>query len=209
MNTKTAKLSFRDGDTMVETVTTTSTTPATIDYFDILDSCEIVPDGDYDPFDCDGLEHETAPANRFDHDASKMRGICHNGNRAIVVTVDREQMRRWRVYDHARANGANRQVAHEMEALNLRRTIDYITKIYQRGPEGYGVVCEYMEEHSSCWGYDDYDYAQHSAIHDHAAEICPRARKTRLYRSQQSQYHQDTVRHEMGVSAQATLAIVC
>lgn len=169
---KTIKNNFRDGELMVETTLIVETQSAVIDYSDILEACELEPDSDYDPFDCDGLEHEVISADKLEN-AKDRYGYCwHAGDREhVVIMLDPAQVKEWGVYDYARASGASKQVAKEREALNVRHTIDTISKWYSGEIEGWGVTCDFMGENASCWGFDDYDYAYHDARYDIADEI--------------------------------------
>jgi hypothetical protein len=177
--TQTARLSFRDGNTIVETEVTTTTRSATIDFNDILDAVEVVPDEEArTPWeDCDGYEHTATPVDRLDYEkrdnAEHMQGYAwDSGNRQrVLIEISDEQVKSWGVYDYARAGGASKQVAREMEAKNKADTIKRLAKWYENGWEYWGVTVDFLDEHDSCWGYDDYDYAYHDARLDHAENV--------------------------------------
>jgi len=153
---------YRDGDTLI--TVTLETKSAVIDYADILDATEVVPDYDHGetPWDsCDGFKHEAVRVRDLDHaDAKKMQGYCwHDGDREhVVITLPKGED--WGTFDYWRERGASKQFAAEKVAENRRQTIKTLREWYQYGWQWYGVKCEFEGEHESVWGIDDEDYAE-------------------------------------------------
>lgn len=152
--------------------------PKIIDFNDILNACQVEPDYDYDPFDCDGLEHQVM-GNGNQHysnyggecpywmDMREMYGYFSGRNGSGVIVIDKDQARRdgW---GGCNMPGASKQVREELLAQDIRNTIDYIRKWYNGVNEcGWGVTCDFMGEHDSCWGYDDIEYAEEKKV-EHA-----------------------------------------
>lgn len=166
---------IRHGDTMIAV----ETTPATIDYADILDATEV--DADDSGFsdapweNSDGFEHTATPERRMpdEADAREMRGnVWTNREQVVIQLAEGED---WGIYKHARENGASRQVAAELVAASRRQTLDQLCRWYLDGWQWYGVRCEFAvlgdEYGASVWGIDDPDYAEDSVREEIAGEV--------------------------------------
>lgn len=159
-----SKVSTRVDDSIIRTSVQVETLPAVVDYDDILDACEIVPDDDSReaPWEsCDGYEHDFETLDNR-HDA---RGAIYSEDIRIVLNPDPA------TYRYFRSIGMSKQTAAEMTALQNRRTLDQLVSWHSSGWEWYGVTCEFMGHHDSLWGIDSYDYAHDGVRHDIAAEI--------------------------------------
>jgi hypothetical protein len=87
-----------------------------------------------------------------------MRGAWHRrGNDTGVIVIDKEWARK--NLDNG-CEGMSKQARAERLAFSIRRMIDQLVKWYVDGWEYFGVVCEFKGHQSSCWGYDDYAYAE-------------------------------------------------
>lgn len=160
---------------VVETTTIVKEYPVIIPYSDIIEAAEVYGD-EYSeaPWDsCDGLEHEVKTESQLGYnvDLQEMRGHFWGDRRECVVVVDKEQVEKWGVYAYARASGASKQVAREMEALNLRNTIDQLREWHSNGYSNYVVKIDFMDECESCGGIDDEDFARHEMVHEIAGEV--------------------------------------
>lgn len=132
-----------------------------IDFNDILDCITIEPDDEYrTPWeDCDGYEHEVHHVNaRACKGRSNLANIYSKG--AVLVefsdSVEKDFTVVREFYHRA---GASRQVAAELVARNRRHRMATLIGWLENGWEYYGVTGDYEGYHSSCWGIDDYDYA--------------------------------------------------
>jgi len=156
---------FRHGDTMIAV----ESRPATIAFDDLLAATEVVYD-EYEsmtPWEhCNGFEHTATPERRFrdEADAREMQGSVYcdgHRERLVIELSDKED---YGIFDHARHNGASRQVAVELVAAERRRTLAQLVKWYDSGWEWYGVRCRFEvlgDEYSdSLWGIDDAEYAE-------------------------------------------------
>lgn len=164
---RTIKTVERFEDTIVETDITIQTNPATIDYRDILEACEVVSDEDHGaPWEeMDGWEHDleriTDPGQR---DA---RGYSYQIGKVIVPTdSDLSQS-----YQFHRNRGCSKQTAAEMVAMEKRSRLGYLVNWHNNGYEWYGVQGAFLDREASVWGIDSYDYARDDVRHDIASEI--------------------------------------
>ena len=148
---KKSRMKHLDGGTMV--TVTVETEEAEIDFEDILEATELVPDDRSEaPWeDADGFEHEVirdvsdgAAAGYFYGD----RHCRHSGPRLVVVEKDR-----WGNREYLESKGASKQVAFEMARLEERRTAEMIAGWYSSGWEVWGITCDFRGGHDSCWGY--------------------------------------------------------
>lgn len=166
---------IRQGDTMIAVETRSAVVP----FDEILAACKVVENtDDYDsPWDrCDGFEHEARPPHKLPDaaDARAMQGYCRTWDRGerFVIDVPRENKA---TFDYYRQNGASRQVAAEMVALDRRRTLATIVKWYEDGWVWYGVRCQVdalgEEFADSLWGIDVADYAEKEIKIDVACEV--------------------------------------
>jgi hypothetical protein len=144
---------FRQADTMIAV----ESRPAIVDFADILAATEIVDDDiPGAPWsEWDGWEHTALSALAFDH-AEDMQGYA--GRKVVQVHDD------WGVYDHARRNGASKQVAAELSAASRRQTLRQLVEWYTNGWAWYGVTCRFTvlgdTYRDSLWGIDDIGYAE-------------------------------------------------
>lgn len=155
-----------------DTLTITREVPAVIDFSDILEAARVEYDEDYNPLDCDGLEHETkTPATiaveageYYENDSEGIREALTNARGYFrpdrdpdkVVIIDRQQAARDQ-WGAGHSKGASKQVIAEMIAANIQSTTDYIRRVYEGDVHGYGVVINYTapdgeEYHASLWG---------------------------------------------------------
>jgi len=144
--TKTA-IKQRDGNVMVKV--SVETTPAVIQFSDILEACEVKPDEDAEaPWDnCDGYEHEVIKDNTDGESAGSFRD--GRGRMMRCVTSEFED---W----GSAPSGASKQVVFEAHAAEVKRTLQQLAKWHGNGWEVFGVVCNFQGYHDSCWGfYDD------------------------------------------------------
>lgn len=164
---RTSKTFEKFANTVVETTTTIDVNPATVDYRDILESCEVVSDDMHGaPWEeMDGWEHDTESV---DCDEQRdARGYSHEIDMVIVPT-DSDLKGTYRYY---RQCGCSRQTAAEMVALETRKRLDALVNYHDNGWEWYGVKGEYLDREASCWGIDGYDYAHDGVRHEIAGEI--------------------------------------
>jgi hypothetical protein len=172
---KSAKL--RHGNTMV--TVTTKADDAVVDYESILEAVQIDADDMNDaPWqNCDGFEHEAIRGRQLeawkygDADVDAMRGHGHGDRDEFLIRVDPADVKKWGIYDYMRAKGASKQVARELEAVNLRRTIDQIVKWYSEGWSYYYVNAKFRGYTAGVGGVDDYDYADGEMRGEIADEI--------------------------------------
>lgn len=163
----TIKTVERFAGTIVETTIEIETRPAVVDYRDILESCEVLPDDDMGaPWDeyC-GWDHELERTQ--DDGQEDSRAYVSEKNR-VVVLDDREFRD---LYQWHRKRGCSRQVSAEMVALTKRQRMDTIVGWRENGYEWHGVACEFMGKRASVWGIDDYGYAYSDVRHDIAYEV--------------------------------------
>lgn len=149
--------------------------PARVEFSEILESTRLECDDDHNFFDCDGLEHEITSARDFvlqrsgfwdtDDNISEAienaRGYFWRGggwNENSVITIDRSQAARdgW---GNGYNKGASKQVQAENIAASIRRTTDWIRKVYTDQVSAVGIVCDFTapdgeEYHASCWGFE-------------------------------------------------------
>ena len=173
-------------DEVIEVTTSIIRHPRRIQFHDIMAACRLIQDDDYDPFDIDGQDHKVLMRNPYtlrngvttDHfpdeaDRRSFRGAFYSndmGGWCAVVTT-RRMARKWGNYDYARRNGASRQVAAELEALNIRQNVEYVRGLYADGAEAYGVVCQFYGEEESCWGFTPYEYADTDGRREIAGQV--------------------------------------
>jgi len=152
---------IRHGDTMIAV----KTTPATIDFADILAATEVVADENSDaPWEqWDGLEH-TAKQSRHlpDANATLMQGYAlAHGRQQLVIQLPAGDI--YGIVKHARAT-ASRQVAAELSAAEKRRTLAQLVDWYENGWQWYRVKCNFSilsESYSdSVWGIDSKESAE-------------------------------------------------
>lgn len=137
----------------------------TVDYADILEATRLEHDDSYDPFDCDGLEHELIRAE--DNDMRQANAYVYHGrSHRFIVLEDTTS-----TYDYFRARGASRQVAFEKQAETNRNIITAIKKYLQGDYTAYGIVCEYEGFHDSCWGFEGDDEYIESSKHEIASQV--------------------------------------
>jgi len=168
------------------------TESAIIPFKRILAACKVEPDTDMGPpwREHDGWEHRKESfdtfQNRFDPDADTSyddmlahykacRGYTWNDGYSGVLFIDLDnadaKANYEGMYEYHRGRGASKQVAREMQALWLRDYIDTLVKWYNDGYEWWGVVCEYKGAESSCWGFDDEDYAKTEGSRNIAEDV--------------------------------------
>lgn len=164
---RTVKTVERFEDTMIETTIEIETNPATINYRDILEACEVVSDDDMGaPWDeMSGWDHDTERT--YDSCQEDARGYSPEINR--VVVLDDAEFRD--DYRHYRKNGCSKQTAAEMVARLKQQRLDTLVGWHENGCEWYGVRGEFLDRSASVWGIDDYDYARDDVRHDIASEI--------------------------------------
>lgn len=173
---RTVKTVERFSDTIVETTIEIETRPAVVDYRDILEACEVVPDDLHGaPWDeCDGWEHTSTRLLDMDdpdssnYDAHARRGYAIEMRSPVIIELEVDFGDDYR---HYRKCGMSKQSASEMVALAKRSRLDTIVKWYENGYEWYGVKGEHLDREDSLWGIDGYDYAYDHARHDIANEI--------------------------------------
>jgi len=164
-------------DKIVTVETEVTVEDRVIDFNDILDCFSVEGDDEYrTPWeDCDGYDHETV---RVDSHACEGRSnLAHIDRRGAVLvefsaSVEKDFADEYQFY---RKHGASRQVAAELVARNRRRRMATLIKWLEYGWEYYGVTGDYEGYHSSCWGIDDYKYAnddvRYECAHDIAAQM--------------------------------------
>ena len=173
-------------DEVIEVTTNIVRHSRRIQFQDIEVACQLIRDDDYDPFDVDGQDHMVlmpnpynlrngVPTEHFHDEADRrsFRGSFYSnamGGWCAVITT-RRMARKWRTYDYARRKGASRQVAAELEALNIRQNVEYVRGIYADGADAYGVVCRFYGENESCWGYTPYEYANTEGRREIASQV--------------------------------------
>jgi len=169
----------RHGDTMVSVEVKTAS--AIIDFDDILEKCEVIPDEYADaPWDnCDGFDYELRPLGYYDHDGVRESRACvwSDRSRKLIELSPKDDFD----YAYHRKNGATRQVAAELAACRKRDILDTIRKWHEDGWEHWGVRCEFevcgQSFEASCWGIDDSDYAETEVKRDIAGEVAAELRK--------------------------------
>lgn len=137
----------------------------TVDYRDILAATRLEGDCDYNPFDCDGLEHDLVTAN----DDGMRDGnayVYHNRRHRFIVLSDTTS-----TFDYFRARGASRQVAFEKQAETNRAIIAQIKKYLTGDYAAYGIICEYEGYRDSCWGFEGDDSYLESSRHEIAGQV--------------------------------------
>lgn len=155
-------------------VITTIEESATIEYAAVLAGCAVEPDDCSEaPWEsCDGWEHH------LEHCPDEMdTDLCN-----AVIRRNRDYRRQLIVMDYPvedciwRTDGASRQTIAEMKSCAKRRFISQLKTWYEDGWQWYGAVCQFTtddgkEYSSSCWGIDDYDYAEEMAQSDCISEV--------------------------------------
>lgn len=172
MPRKTQSFDIVTDDDVIVTTTTTEARPRVIDYADILDAAEIVPDEDMGPpwENCDGFEHKARRSiGQGESQDYQRRGYCHDSDgRAVLIELTTDDSDDLEFY---RERGASRQVAAELVAMDRRRRLDQLVKWYSHGWEWYGVTCEFYGRGDSIWGIDDYEYARTDVLPGIVAEV--------------------------------------
>ncbi len=98
--------------------------------------------------DDDYYKHETIKASYLVPDTFNPDNVVGRHDRVCIV-IRREEFAAHGIYDHARKNGASKQVAREEEAFAMRRTIEQLRKWYDSGWASWDVCVEFLEFHSS------------------------------------------------------------
>ena len=164
---------YADGRGRRRTVTR-SRLNAVVSWQDLLDSIKVEEDDTCEPpwADCDGWEHERV---EFDcdrhHDGLRQSARCFYADRCRYLLMLDPQAMGLPDYDYFRSQGAAKQVARQLAAAALRRTVDQLRRWYVDGWNYYGVVCKFREYDASCWGIDDYDYALREVGPEVASEV--------------------------------------
>jgi len=151
----------RHSDTMVAI----ETAPATVDFSDILEKTQVIPDYDMQeaPWEnCDGWEHNVTQYVTY-HVLDNASGsvVTRDKGRVVIFLPDDQD---WGIYEYLRERGATKQVAREAVASARREALAQLVKWYSDGWEWWGVTCEYsiLNEayYGSCWRIDNLDYAK-------------------------------------------------
>lgn len=139
-----------------DTVEEVTVHPAKVDFQDILDATEIVPDDECrNPFEGDDyLDHDLVPCEHEEqHESEAHVHFGHrdfsNGARPghhLIVPKLVTPPSYWR------DRGASRQTAAEMHARERQGAVECIQKVYRGSMEWWGVKCDYMGFHDSLWG---------------------------------------------------------
>lgn len=154
---------IRQGDTMIAI----ETRSAVIPFNGVLAACHVVADDlSESPWEhWDEFEHEAVSLHKLPDEADprEMQGYCRTwdrGERYVIVTPRENKS----LFDYYRENGASRQVAAEMVALDRRRTTAQLVKWYEDGWQWFGVEGQFdalgEEYTASVWGIDDEGYAR-------------------------------------------------
>lgn len=149
----------RDGDTMV--LVSVETRPAVIDFADILEATQVVPDefntdAPWEHFD--GWEHEAKSTNNLPSEVSNARGECWNeaDRESVLIRMEFDaDLFKW-----YRDHGASKQVARELVAQSMGKRLDQLTGWYSHGWQWWGVKGKYHGVRDSVWGIDDEEYAE-------------------------------------------------
>lgn len=172
---------FRHGDTMIAV----ESTPATVDFPDLLTATRVIDDTDNGeaPWDnWDGWEHVAKSAHAFDHgDVRDRQGYARTWDRGERLVITLPAGEDYGVYDDARKNGASRGVAAELSAASRRQTLAQLVKWYEEGWAWYGVRCRFEllgdEYEASLWGIDDADYAEREVKVEMALDVAHQLEK--------------------------------
>lgn len=166
-----SKTLYQRQDNVIVKVTV-ETFPAVIEWQDIVDAIEVVPDDwPEKPWqNCDGYDHDLRllPIN----DKNQRNGhaaFVHNGL-WVTVEMDYDQD----LYDWYRNRGASKQAADQLTRQSLRKRIELIISWYRNGWEWWFVRGEMHGCHASVGGIDDYDYAKQCCseiAHELAGEL--------------------------------------
>jgi len=150
------------------------TAPATIDYADILEQTQVIPDDLTEaPWEnCCGFEHEVERPTDFTRNSCGCVWCDANRERVLITLPDDED---WGIYEYHRNRGATKQVAAEAIAAQRQRTLAQLVDWYENGWQWYGVKCDFFvlgeEYHASVWGIDDEEYAEKYAREEIASEV--------------------------------------
>lgn len=132
-----------------------------VTFDEILEATEIVPDEECrTPWgDCEGWEHYAQTLDKafyygvpegVEESVRYARTECNEPNLWLTLQVEKAGITTWQDL-HRR--GASKQVAREIAAEILRKNYETLKGWYEDGWSIWGIKCEMLGEHESCWGF--------------------------------------------------------
>lgn len=163
-----------------------------IDWQDILDACEIVPDEHCDaPWDqCDGWDHELG--DYYEGASGRVWNNIYSRKAERVILTKPES---WGNFEHFREQGASKQVAAELTARIQHEAREQIATWHNEGWQYFGVRCDMHGEHASLWGIDSEEYARNEVVSEIASEMAHNLEKAGYFVAGQPESDGKPVNH--------------